>query len=91
MSCLRQKGTGPSEWNERVFLLPKQNDMGATSDIYGEARVVSLVWDGGTKAGKRRGRLSCSGCYNKCQIIVLEFCRAGTIYVTLGVVPIEVD
>jgi len=88
VSCLRQKGTGPSEWNERVLLLPKQNDMGAMSDIYG---AVSLVWDGGTKAGKRRGRQPCSGCYNRCQITVLEFCRADAVYVTLGVVLIEVD
>jgi len=35
-----QKGSGPSEWNEKVFLLPKQNVMDATSDMYGKARVA---------------------------------------------------
>ena len=43
VSCLRQKGSGPSEWNEKVFLLPKQNVMDAMSDMYGKARVVPLM------------------------------------------------
>ena len=33
VSCLRQKGTGPSEWNVKVCLLPKQNVADAKSDI----------------------------------------------------------
>jgi len=52
VSCLRQKGSGPSELNERVFLLPKQNVMDAISDMYGKARVVSPVWDGEVSAGR---------------------------------------
>ena len=61
VSCLRQKGNGPSEWNEKVFLLPKQNVMDAMSDMYGKARVMSLVWDGKrTRGGRPR-----SDCYNR--------------------------
>lgn len=34
MICLKQKGSGPSELNERVFLLPKQNVKDASSDMW---------------------------------------------------------
>lgn len=42
VSCLREKGNGPSEWNVKVFLLAKQNVTDAMSDMYEEAGVVGM-------------------------------------------------
>ena len=43
VSCLRQKGIGPSGCSERVLLLKKQNVKDAKNCMYREsARVVSL-------------------------------------------------
>jgi len=53
-----QKGSGPSEWNERVFLLPKQNVKDARSDMYEEAGVVSMAR--GVEAGGKNRVTGCS-------------------------------
>ena len=61
VSCLRQKGIGPSGCSERVLLLKKQNVKDAKNCMYREsARIVSL-WVGEVEEGEgRRPHPGCS-------------------------------
>lgn len=47
VSCLKQKGIGPSEWKVRAFLLPKQNVRDDRSCMAGAIGVVRAngVWE----------------------------------------------
>lgn len=61
VNCLRQKGSGPSEWSESVFSLPKQNVMDAMSDMHGE---VGVGWGSESRETGVCGSPH-SGCYNR--------------------------